>query len=531
MPQIADLLIIHSAVFTADPDNPHADAVAISGNRIAWVGEDAEANKWRGPGTRVIDGQGCTLMPGIIDSHYHLQMGSLELADAQLGGLTSLEEVSAALRAAATAEREWVVGRGLNYGILPTDSARMLLDAALPDRPVIVFAYDTHSAWANTAALERAGLLQGADTPRNSEVLIGPDGQASGELRESGAYDPVMALIPPPDASRRRALLRQGLAQAAAHGITSVHNMDGDAEQLSMYSALEDLGELTLRVYVPFTVTPSTDPDALSEAVAMREMASGDLVRAGSVKLFMDGVVESYTALLLEPYAGEPYNYGGANFSPEHFTMLAIEADRRGLQIIVHAVGDGAVRRTLDGYAEAQRVNGIRDSRHRVEHIELVHPDDLPRFAGLGVIASMQPLHAPMTASGLDVWPSRVGQARWDHSFAWEWLRRAGARLVFGSDWPVVDHNPLAGMHAAVNRRPWHPGGVEHRQSRVRALTAYTREAAYAEFQEHEKGQLRAGMLADLVLLSDNLFTVPAENIGAVRPVLTICDGRIVFEG
>ncbi len=360
------------------------------------------------------------------------------------------------------------------------------------------------------------------------------DGTATGELREGGAYRPLMDLIPPPDLAQKRAALQRGMAVAARLGITSVHNMDGNAEQIGLYAAMEDAGEMTLRVYVPYSVTPATPLAALAEAAEWRANYQGDFVRAGAVKFFMDGVIESYTALLLEPYADRPGWLGDANYSAEHFNRLAVEAERLGLQMFVHAIGDAAVRRTLDGYAAALQANPGRAAgagRHRVEHIEVIHPDDLPRFAALGVIASMQPLHAPADAGGSDVWPARVGAERWPLSFAWQTLRQHGARLVFGSDWPVVSQSPLAGVQAAVTRRPWQPGQPEQRQTLHDTLIAYTRDAAYGEFQEDVKGQLAPGFLADLVLLSEDLEGVGPETIGEVKPVLTVCDGRVVYEG
>jgi len=536
MPQPANTLITRARVFTADPDHPHAEAVAVRGQRIVFVGSAEEAEGWRGPRTRVIDGQGRTLMPGFIDSHFHLLWGSLELGDIQLGEAKTLEGLTTAVRAFANEHPDipWLVGRGLSYAILPDKQplTRQRLDAVISARPLIVFAFDTHTAWANTEALRRANLLKdGRTVSPNSEIVLGPDGLAQGELREPGAYRPVMDLIPPPDEARKRALLHQGLAEAAACGVTSVHNMDGNAEDLARYAALEDVGELTLRIYVPYSVTPHTPLEALAEAAALRDAYSSDMVRSGCAKFFMDGVIESYTALLLDDYADRPGHRGGALFSAEHFTRMATEADRLGLQIFVHAIGDGAVRRTLDGYEAARRAHGPRDSRHRVEHIELIHPDDLPRFAQLGVIASMQPLHAPPAALDADVWLARVGGSRWQLGFAWQTLREAGAHLAFGSDWPVVTQNPMLGVHRALNRRLWSPGLPDQRQTLADTLIAYTRDAAYAEFQEHQKGTLRAGRLADMALLSEDIFAAPADQIERVRPVLTMCDGRIVYEG
>jgi predicted amidohydrolase YtcJ len=375
------------------------------------------------------------------------------------------------------------------------------------------------------------GALHGYDCGANSEIVIGADGLALGELREPGAFGPLRALVPKPDAARQRELLRMGLAQAARLGITSVHNMDGDLAKLAIYQAAEQAGDLTLRVYVPYDITPATQPDQIAEAAAMQAACTGPLVRAGAVKFFMDGVIEGYTGLLLEPYADRPECLGDANFTPEQFNRLATEADRLGMQIFVHAIGDLAVRRTLDGYAAARAANGLRDSRHRVEHIELIHPDDLARFAELGVIASMQPYHAPIPPDYGIVWCERVGRQRWQRSFAWRQIRDAGALLAFGSDWPVVTQNPLIGLQAAITRSAWAADAPAQSIPLAEALVAYTRNAAYAEFQEQHKGMLRAGMLADLVLFDQDLTTLPPTEIQQARVQTTVCDGKMVYEG
>jgi predicted amidohydrolase YtcJ len=269
--------------------------------------------------------------------------------------------------------------------------------------------------------------------------------------------------------------------------------------------------------------------DELQNAVTWRQQFQGSHVRAGAIKLFMDGVLEAYTGLMLEEYGDRPGDWGNALFSAEHFNQIAVEADRLGLQIFVHCCGDGAVRRTLDGYAYAQQVNGRRDSRHRVEHIEAIHPDDIPRFAELGVIGSMQPFHAPLQLEDGDVWTARAGTQRWPYSFAWQTLREAGMRHAFGSDWPVVSMNPMLGVYAARNRKPWKVGDPVQRQTLHDTLVGYTRDGAYAEFQEANKGMLRVGMLADVVILDADLFATPDEELKQVKPLLTICDGRVVW--
>jgi predicted amidohydrolase YtcJ len=245
----------------------------------------------------------------------------------------------------------------------------------------------------------------------------------------------------------------------------------------------------------------------------------------------MDGVIESYTALMLDPYADKPGDTGKAIFEAEPFTELALACDRLGLQLITHAIGDGAVRRTLDAYAAVQAAHGRRDSRHRIEHVELLRPADLPRFQALGVIASMQPLHEVVSEPG-QLWAKNVGEARWGWGFPWQSLRTSGAHLVFGSDWPVVTQNPYLGMQAALARNPWSTALdlPVQTQSLEDTLAAYTRDGAYAEFQEGVKGELRRGLLADLVLLTGDLENTSVAEVGQMSAALTISGGHVVYE-
>ncbi len=354
-------------------------------------------------------------------------------------------------------------------------------------------------------------------------------GLATGELREGDAIRAVLDCVPKPGEARKRELLKQGMQGIAATGVTSVHNMNGDMEEMLTYAAMEDAGEMTLRVYVPYWVKPGTTERMLDEAVAMAKV-QGEYARGGAAKFFMDGVWESYTALNLDPYADDPDAAGAGIWSLEEFSNMAAACDKRGLQIFVHACGDGAVRRTLDGYEAVRNSNGKRDSRHRVEHIEVVHPDDMARFEQLGVIASMQPVHSPMTGQDADVWLARTGPQRWPVSFAWRTLKNAGARLVFGSDWSVASFNPMLGIFSALNREKWEPHNPDPRLTLEETLIAYTRDAAYAEFQEGQKGRLKGDYLADMVLLSEDIFQTRPENIANVKPLLTMVGGKVVFE-
>ncbi len=534
MTQFADLLITNAHIYTVDENNPHAQAIAVRGNRIIFVGTNAAAPAWRGPHTVWIDGGGGTLLPGLNDSHFHLLWGSLKLADLHLWEVEDPEQLAAALRAytASNPDQAWLVGSQLRYKAIPAERPldRHFLDAIVPDRPVCLIAYDGHTHWANTEALRRGGILHGRDLPPGHEIVMANDGTATGELREFDAFAPIKRVIPAKSPAEIDQLLRQGLALCARHGITSAHNMDTWDDGLKVYLAAEERGEMTMRLYVPYNVTPATPLAALAEAAEWKMTVQGNYVRGGFIKCFMDGVLESYTALMVEPYADLPTSRGSALFSADQFHQIAAEADRLGLQIAVHCCGDGAVKRALDGYAYAQRQNGRRDSRHRIEHIELIDPADIPRFARLGVIASMQPLHAPPSLTSDDVWPTRVGASRWAHSFAWRTLRQAGAHLAFGSDWPIVTLDPMLGFANARNRQVWQPGDPDQRQSLDEIIRGYTIDAAYTEFQEPEKGRLRPGFLADFVLLSAHLFATPDEEIATVHPVLTVCDGRIVYQ-
>jgi len=529
MPRSADVIFTNARVFTSDEANPRAEAVAVRNNRIVYVGSRAGVDEWRGSGVREIDARGNTLLPGFIDSHFHLLWGCIWLGSARLQEVKTKEDLSKVLLDFASENKTtpWVDGRGIKYGIVST---RQELDAIIADRPVYIGAYDGHTAWANTRALEMAGILHpGKEIGPNGIIVRDEAGLAMGELREGDAMDAVHHLVPEPTEARKRELLKLGMQQITAAGVTSVHNMNGDMQEMMTYAAVEDAGEMLLRVYVPYWVKPEATEEMLAEAVEMAKV-QGDYARGGAVKFFMDGVWESYTALNIDPYADDADATEEGIWSPERFTQMAAACDKLGLQIFVHACGDGAVRRTLDGYGAVQKLNGKRDSRHRVEHIEVIHPDDMSRFRELGVIASMQPVHSPMTAQDADVWLARTGPQRWPVSFAWRDLKNAGAAMAFGSDWTVAPFNPMLGLHVALNRQKWEPKNPDQRLTLEEILIGYTRDAAYAEFQEHQKGRLKEGYLADIVLLSEDLFRTKPEDIADVNVLYTMVNGKMVYE-
>jgi hypothetical protein len=534
MTNYADTIITDASVFTADRDCPTASAVALRGKSIVYVGDSSGVNEWRGASTRLIDGNQCTLMPGFIDSHFHMLHGSLTLEDIHFETCFSYEDTVQAIQdfSKRNPGLPWLTGFGLRYNLGPgfIPLTRQHLDAILADRPIAITAYDGHTMWVNTLGLRMAGIFNGGECPPNSEVVMDEHGEATGELKEYASKH-ITNILPIPGRVDKLRLLKKGVKIASSMGVTSIHNMDGDDEQASLYATLEQDGDLTVRVYVPYSIRVETPFDDIRQkALPLKTRYQSELVRGGCVKLFMDGVIETYTGLLMDPYADNPATCGDSNYSVEHFNRNIVEADRLGLQIFVHSVGDGGVRRVLDAYSLARDTNGLRDSRHRVEHIEVIHPKDLPRFKKLGVIASMQPLHAPPSVDDGDVWQFRVGESRWPLSFAWTDIRKAGARLIFGSDWPVVSQNPMLGVHNTLNRKPWADGMPHHHQHLADTLCSYTCDAAYGEFQEHNKGILKPGYLADLVLLSEDIFKIEPEKMKDVHPRMTMLGGKITYE-
>lgn len=552
----ASLIITNASLLTMDAARPRAAAIAVAGNRIARLGSHAEVMAEKGPSTRVVDAGGGSVIPGFVEGHMHLFAGAGELTHLQLYGTRGFAELKARTEAYIRQHPgdDLIIGEQADYVIIGESEplSRHHLDAIVKDRPILVFSPDHHTAWANTIALEKAGLLKGRKLGPGNEIVMGADGLAQGELREGEAIDPVRALSqkggrdrlglvtggePEPypgkaDFESDLEIMAAGLAHAAAHGITFIQNMDGNLYTLELLEELQKRGQLTARVRVPFHFKNFMDLAVLDKAAAMAKRYRSPMLSSGFVKLFMDGVVDSGTAVMVDDYADRPGWRGEPLFEAERFARIAVAADRLGLQIAVHAIGDGAVRIVLDGYEAALKANGRRDSRHRVEHVEVIHPDDIPRFAALGVIASMQPPHPP-GCHGLPLEPylSRIGEARWAHAFAWKALREAGARLVFGTDWPVSDIDPMWSLQSAMTRGRWNDAMPDNRQSLHQAIHSYTADGAWAGFMEGQTGVLKEGMLADLCLLPVDLENTDPATFKSIRPRMTVCDGRVVFGG
>lgn len=550
----ADLIVTNGRVLTMDEGNPAAEAVAIKDGNILAVGDRRTIEALKGPATKVIDAQGGSVVPGFIEAHMHLFGGGAELDNLHLQGVHGFDALSDAIRAYAAARpnAKLLLGAGVDYTILSSEEpvTRHHLDRIIPDRPFAMSASDHHTMWANTKALELAGILHGRQLGLGNEIVMGADGLAAGELREGEAFGPILELSgqnrawlglatggePEPypsvaEIAADRDLMHRGLQWCARHGITSIQNMDGNLYQLELLAGLEQEGRLLCRTKIPFHFKNFMALDMLEKASTMASAYKSEWLSSGMVKMFYDGVLEGWTAVMVDDYADRPGWRGEPLFTPGHFAEVAVEADRRGLQIAVHSIGDGAVRAVLDGYEAARRKNGRRDSRHRVEHIEVTTAADVPRFAELGVIASMQPPHPPGAMDfPLEPTLSRIGRERWPLSYAWRTLKEAGAHVVFASDWPVSRVDPIPGIQAAVLRKAWAEGDPDQSFSLREALAGYTIEGAYAEFMEHRKGRLKPGYLADLVVLSADIEAIEPGFLHRVHPVSTICGGKITYQ-
>lgn len=545
-----DMIITGARVLTMDEGRPRAEAVAVAGGRIVAVGTDAEVTALAGPETQVVQAGGRTLLPGFVESHLHLVLGGNELAQLQLGGVAGIEALSAAVQAYAAANPDLplVMAQGAAYEILDHAVTRHDLDRIM-ERPMAMMAPDHHTVWANTAALQAAGLLQGAVMPPGHEVVM-ENGLAIGELREFEAFGPVLALTgaghlqlgiatggepepwpSPEQRDRDKEVVAAGLAHCAAYGITTMVNMDGNRYTCALLAEMRDEGRLTARVKVPFHFKPHMELSELDRASAMTAEFADDWVSSGFVKMFMDGVVDSRTAFMLNDYPGVPGHRSEPLFEPQRFKAVCAEIDRRGLQIAVHAIGDGAVRTTIDGYEAAGQANGFRDMRHRIEHIELIDRADVPRLGALGITASLQPPHAPgameFPLSSMD---NVFDRARWRDAYLWKTLKDHGAAVAYASDWPVTDVSVMRGIQAQMTRVPFE-GADDERLSLMETLYAYTAGGAWAAHMEDKCGRLVPGLAADLVLLDGDIESIAAQDLGRTPVALTIVAGKVTHRG
>jgi len=535
----ADLLIRSGHVFKpgATVDGPPATAVAVLGNRIVAVGTDRELANLRGPRTEVVDARGGLIMPGFNDAHLHLLDGALSLDQLNLYGLTDLPAVQNAIAAWATARPgdEWIVGQGWLYPAFPAGlPTRQQLDAVLADRPAFLYCFDGHTAWANSRALERAGIDRATPDPALGEIVRDADGEPTGALKEDATHL-ISELVPQPDDETKLRLLDAAAGALARAGITAGQDAWTDPGDVVLFDSLRSRRTLPLRLRTAFALEPGEDATTLAERLDGYEphldRRTDPFLRAGIVKGFLDGVVETRTAYMLQPYPGTGTR-GEPNWPDDDLRRTVAEVHRRGWQVELHAIGTAAVRQALDAY-EALGAGEAARRRHRIEHIETIDPDDLARFAELGVVASMQPLHAIPVADAADTWQQRLAPDVASSGWRMASLAAAGAVLAFGSDWPVVPFDPFPALHSAVSRQSvdgWPADGwlPAERLTVVQALAAYTSGSTFAEHADSERGSLGPGMLADVVVLDHDLLTEGPSAILGTRVVATIVDGRRV---
>lgn len=446
----ADLILLNGAIYTVDARRPWAEALAIRRDKILAVGDGQQMNRYRGPTTRVIDAEGHLVLPGFTDCHIHFLEGSLGLRQVSLEDAGNIQEIQRRLKAFGDAhpKMSWILGHGWSYEDFGASTLpdKKFIDAVIPDRPVFLVGFDGHTTWANSKALELAGITRDTPDPPNGAIERDPkSGEPTGALKEA-AGELVERTIPEPTREEKLAALRDGMALANRNGLTQVYSAGGDFDSLDLYRELREKGGLTLRMYFAKIIPPPELTTAeTAELEQGRERYHDEWLAAGAVKFFLDGVIETHTAAMLAPYSDDPTKTGKLFWSPAKYDEAVIALDRLKFQIFTHAIGDRAVRTALDAYEKAHKLNHTGDSRDRVEHIETVSKEDIPRFGQFGVIASMQPLHAYPNAEN-DIWIRNVGAEREPRAFAWHSIEQAGGRLAFGSDWPVVTLNPWPGV-------------------------------------------------------------------------------------
>jgi predicted amidohydrolase YtcJ len=525
----ATLAIVNARVWTGNPRQPWAEAVAARGERLVAVGSTAEVEKLLGAGTRVIDAQGRMLVPGFNDAHLHFVESGFRLASVQLRDAKTPAEFTARLKAfaASVPKGTWITGGDWDHelwgGELPR---REWIDAATPDHPVWVNRLDGHMSLANSAALRAAGITAATPEVAGGTIVRGPGGEPTGVLKDN-AQALIDRVVPAPSAERSDTALEAAMRHVAEQGVTSVQHM-GTWEDLAVFERAHAAGRLRTRIYA---AVPLDTWERLRDTVAQR--GRGDAwLRIGALKGFVDGSLGSHTAAFHAPFTDAPEDRGLLVNTPEDLYRWTSGADKAGLHVLVHAIGDRAIQLQLDIFKRVAAENGPRDRRFRIEHAQHIAPEDIPRFASQGVIASMQPYHAIDDGR----WADRViGPERAKTTYAFKSLLDTGAKVAFGSDWFVAPPTPLEGIYAAVTRRTLddrNPGGwvPEQRIGVEDALRAYTAGSAYASFEEGEKGTLEPGKLADLTLIDRDLTQVPPETLREARVVLTVVGGQVVFE-
>lgn len=540
-PQPAEILILNARVYTVNPAEPWAEAVAIAGGRIAFVGSDAGAEAFRDGSTRTIDAQGRLLLPGFVDSHNHIFSGA-DPDRIQLGGARDLDDIRSRVREFSNARPDlpWILGDGWNYSIFPVGTLPSMeeLDGITGGRPAMLTAYDAHTMWFNAKALDLLGIDETTESVGFGELQRHEDGRPTGIIfggsagGDSSEGTTPWDLIPERSEEDRYQGLIRNFARASRFGITTIVDPQAAPEDLPLHERALAEGHLKSRLRLALDHPRGTTAEDVAHFAELRDRNDDGRIRVTALKLYIDDVIEPHTAALLAPYSDAPHTAGDTFYEPGEFDALVAGLDARGFQLFIHAIGDRGVRTALDALEYAQNVNGARDARHQLVHVELLSPDDVTRFDELGVVACMQPRHLAPDITGQ--WSAAVGPGRSRYAWALRSLIDAGAVLAFASDWDVAEMEPLVGIYTAVTRRAldgtpedgWIPA---QRISVADAVRGYTRGGAYANFAEDELGSIERGKLADLVLLSEDILSISPERILETRVLVTLAGGEEVY--
>jgi hypothetical protein len=545
-PEDADIVVRHARVYTVDDKHPWAQALAIKGDRIAWVGDEKDAGAYIGSSTRVIDAGGKMVLPGFIDSHFHVLLGgNPDVLRIENGN--SLGDIQRQVREFARKRPtlSWIEVEGWNYSAFPNGTLPTAkdLEGLTGGRPAFLVAYDYHTIWMNREAMRAFGIKRNTNKvifaekvekdPKTGEPTGIVTGFGSTGLSEDAEAELSKHLPSHAEGQVERGV-QWNMSQAVKAGITTVVDPQSYLEDLEIFARLREEGKLPARLQVALFHRRGTTEATLEKFDEARQKYNDDWVRVAAVKLYIDDVIEPHTAAMLEPYADRPGTRGELDYPPDEFKEVVARLDRMKFQVFIHSIGDRGIRTALDAIEYAEKQNGPRDRRDELIHIECLNAQDIPRFKQLGVIACMQPRHCAPDITGQ--WAKAVGPKRWKYAWAFRSLRDSGATLAFASDWNVAEMEPLIGIYTALTRKGldgkpdggWVP---EQTVDLETAIRGYTINGAYANFVEGNRGSITAGKYADLVMVSDDLFKIPADKIKDARVMWTMVGGKEVWKG
>ncbi len=534
----ADTVVIHAKIYTVNSKEPWVQAMAVRAGKIVAVGSDRAVDAYRGPSTKVIDAGEHIVLPGFVDAHVHMMAGAAQLEHISLNDAKTLADFQKLIKdhAAAHPEKKWIQGMGWYYNIFGKSSLpdKKFIDEVIPDRPVFLAAYDGHSSLANSKALQAAGITRKTPDPPSGKIMRDPaTGEPTGFLKE--AAGPLVAkVIPQPTKEEERDRLTKAIRYASSLGFTRLISAGADAERVDLFDEIRQKGDLTTRLYMARFVNPPISPEVIKILEEKRKKYTDDWIDLGAVKFLLDGVIEAHTAAMLEPYANDPANKGQLYFDPDKYKEAVMQLDGLGFQIFTHGIGDRAIRLALDAYESANKANGHMDARDKIEHIEDPNAQDIPRFGKLRVIASMQPLHTTPNDNILNVWAANVGPQRAQRAWPWRDILAGGATLCFGSDWPVVTLNPWPAVQILLTRETPEgtpPGGwlPNERLTLEQAIQGYTLGGAFAAKREKTEGSIEVDKLADVIIISQDLFKIEPNQIGKTRVLMTMVGGKVVY--